>query len=274
MKKIVLLNPQWQGGADVITYKAAEEIEKLYLHNIQLHRVPVSSDTDMTTSVRNILGYQDIWTQTQTAIGILEKSNADKVFTIGGGCDADVASIYYMNEKYQGDLQVLWFDAHGDINTPAESDTKLFYGMPVRTLLGESEDAFSDLIINPLYPEQIINIGGRALDSSEERYLEENKISVISVMDNDCLYADIKSNIQKSGKNHIYIHLDLDVLDPVEFPDTPVPEKNGMMLETLHKILNKLRLECNVVGYGLFEYMPTGFKNFELQKMIDLGLEM
>ena len=59
----------------------------------------------------------------------------DKLFTLGGGCDADVPCLLYLNEEYRGDLTVIWFDAHGDLNTPEESATSLFYGMPLRSLM-------------------------------------------------------------------------------------------------------------------------------------------
>ncbi|WP_368501527.1 arginase family protein [Phascolarctobacterium sp.] len=57
------------------------------------------------------------------------------MFSVGGGCDADVPVIAYLNKKYGGKLTVLWLDAHGDLNSPQESQTGLFYGMPARTLL-------------------------------------------------------------------------------------------------------------------------------------------
>ncbi len=38
---------------------------------------------------------------------LLTEDAPDRLFTLGGGCDADVPGIVYMNEKYHGELAVL-----------------------------------------------------------------------------------------------------------------------------------------------------------------------
>lgn len=62
----------------------------------------------------------------QSAYERLREDAPDKVFILGGGCDADVPVIVYLSEKYQSDLTIIWLDAHGDLNTPGESASSLF----------------------------------------------------------------------------------------------------------------------------------------------------
>jgi len=101
----------------------------------------------------------------------LQNENADYVFTVGGGCDADIASILYANERYDSDLVVLWMDAHGDINEPSSSGTHLFYGMPIRALLGDCGKSFLDIINKPLIPDQFIHFGGRDIEPEEKTFI-------------------------------------------------------------------------------------------------------
>ena len=64
------------------------------------------------------------------------KKKPDKILTVGGGCGIEIPIVSYFSEKYKN-LDVLWFDAHGDLNTPESSPSKYFHGMPLRFLLEE-----------------------------------------------------------------------------------------------------------------------------------------
>ncbi len=269
---MILVNPQWQGGADFITYKAADFIEKKYLKGYDYHVVPVDVSDASKDIDNNIIGYSSVKKQTEKAYSILKSCNADKVFTIGGGCDADVASILYLNEVYNGDLAVLWFDAHGDINSPDESDTHLFYGMPVRAMLGEC-GGFPLKTSRWLQRNQVINIGGRDLDTSEIEFMQKAGIQRISTEETDIFHA-IQKAVEKVRKKHIYIHFDLDVLDPSQFSATPVPTPNGIKLEGATRVLRLLKEEFHVVGFGLYEYYPELDTQQLVKQFVDYGLEL
>ncbi len=178
MDKLNLINPQWQGGADIAVLAGTREIEELYLKDAPAARVPVSGNPALTAE-HGVLGYREIKQQTLDASGILRGSGAKRVFTVGGSCDADAASILYANEIYRGDLAVLWLDAHGDINAPEESATHLFYGMPVRMLLGGCGAAFADIVPEPMAPRQFVHLGARDLEAAESRFMRRRRMPVI-----------------------------------------------------------------------------------------------
>lgn len=166
-KKEILINGQWQGGGNKETLYGARAIADM---RSPYDTVPVSEDPQLEME-SGIIGYKAIRRQISDALRILEEKNPDTLITIGGGCDADIASIAYMNRKHNGKLSVIWFDAHGDLNSPDESISHLFYGMSLRTLLGEC-DPISELIPLPLSPKQIIHIGGRDFDKAELEFIE------------------------------------------------------------------------------------------------------
>jgi len=271
-RQLNLFYPQWQGGGpDRSTYFGALELKLNYLKNMELSEIKVSLHN--AKEVKNdIFAYDEILVQMGTARALLDEKKPDYIFTIGGGCDAGILPLSYLNKKLNGDLTVLWFDAHGDINSPLSSKSKHFYGMPVRVLLGESDSRILDLTYLDLLPQQLLMLGLRDLDEAENKYIKKHSIAVLGV-------AEIENNLEtviasvKAKRNHnIYIHLDLDALDPEEFPYVPVPSPGGLKVKTLSVLLGMLKKEFNLSGLGLFEYQPSGITSMGLlEEVVRIG---
>lgn len=264
---MILINGQWQGGADIETLYGAKEIEKMYLSDQECRHAEISEDTDLVMEDL-IIGNQIIKEQTRSTFELLNITSPLKLFTIGGGCDADIASLAYMNQKYNGDLTVVWFDAHGDINSPEESESHLFFGMPLRMLLGNEH--FSDIIETPLYAGQVINVGGRDLDASEIEYMQVYGIPVIS---SDKI-EEVIPQIVSRGHQKIYIHLDLDCLEPSDFSSTPLPVPGGIRVSQLEKLLKHMKADFDIVGMGLYEYKPCANRNIILEQLVNFGASL
>lgn len=273
MDKLNLINPQWQGGADIAVLAGTREIEELYLKDAPAARVPVSGNPALTAE-HGVLGYREIKQQTLAALGILRGSGAKRVFTVGGSCDADAASILYANEIYRGDLAVLWLDAHGDINAPEESATHLFYGMPVRMLLGGCGAAFADIVPEPMAPRQFVHLGARDLEAPESRFMRRSRMPLIHALGAADLPGAVLEALRITGKRHLYVHLDLDVLEPADFPHTAVPVEAGLPLNALLPLLAALRQKTKPVGFGVFEYIPAGVITGAMEQLVRFGLEL
>lgn len=255
---MILINGQWQGGGNADTFESSKTLGGYLGKSANAKTVPISTDANLIEE-NDIIGSHVIREQIQSALNILDTEKPMHLMTIGGGCDADVASLAYMNALYKGDLSVVWMDAHGDINSPAESESHLFYGMPLRSILGECPP-ISDLIPVKLTPEQITLVGSRELDPSEIRYIRNNNISFIPVLNNsEDLQKKLDAVLKAQNKHHLYIHLDLDVLDPHDFPDTPLPAPGaGYAPDVILSALRFLRENYDVVGTGIFEWKCRG----------------
>ena len=94
--------------------------------------------------------------------------------------------------------------------------------MPLRTLLGEGNEKFIDLLFSRLKPEQICYVGLRDLDEPESEYIRQYNIITIT----DCQFEAVQNKI-KNFKN-VYIHLDLDVLDKSEYEFSLFPTNTGL----------------------------------------------
>jgi len=75
--------------------------------------------------------------------------------------------------------------------------------------------------------------------------------TVRELAENPGLAADA---IRRKGYSNVYIHIDLDALDPTEFWLTPLEEPGGMTKENLLEVLRRIREAANVVGFGILEY--------------------
>ncbi|WP_367174947.1 arginase family protein [uncultured Desulfovibrio sp.] len=49
---------------------------------------------------------------------IIDEHSPDKIIMFGGDCLVDQASFAYLNERYKGNIGILWIDAHPDISPP------------------------------------------------------------------------------------------------------------------------------------------------------------
>lgn len=270
-----LLFPQWQGGGqDTSTYHGGCALRDNYLIGVPLAEVEVST-TALSEERQGIIGYQDIYRQLARSRELIDQSQPETIFTIGGGCDADILPVAYLNRKLRGDLTVIWLDAHGDLNTPATSLSKLFYGMPIQVLLGNGDPEIVRLTGSKLRSSQLALLGNRNLDLAERDFINEQQIRVFDVDEIELDVAAVAAQIKAKGHQNIYIHIDLDVLDPAEFPYVPVPAPGGLKTDTLRRLLQTLQHQARIAGLGVFEYYPAGPQKIALlQEIFGLGLHL
>ncbi len=275
MKHINLLFPQWQGaGRTSELLKGALELKVKYIpaHDFLEIAVSVAENHEVEN---NILGYRSILQQLTQANSVIEAENPSSIFTVGGGCDVEIVPVSYLNLKLNGDLTVLWIDAHGDLNTPESSPSKNFHGMPLRALLGEGNQQIGETAFSMLRPSQLVMIGQRDLDEPEQDYIAENRIDVLKTEEiNDCTDHAVDL-IGSKGSNNIYIHIDLDVLDYEEFPYVMVPAPGGLKTEKLMELLTRLKERYHIVGLSLLEYTSSEEEEIKiLSDIIKMGIEL
>jgi len=270
-----LFFPQWQGaGKTKELLKGARDIKEKYMDTEKFFEVLV--DEEENNQVENdILGYHTLLQQLKAANSIINKEIPDCIFTVGGGCDVEIIPVSYLNHKLGGDLTVLWFDAHGDLNTPESSPSKNFHGMPLRTLLGDGNRQMIQTAFSQLKPAQLLMVGQRDLDEPEERYVKEKKVSMLDAEEFTLNPNGVIEEIGLKGSKNLYVHIDLDVLDFEEFPYVMVPSPGGIKSTLLLDLLRNLTEHFNVVGLSLLEYTGSEEKEIKiLSDIIEIGLKI
>lgn len=159
-------------------------------------------------------------------------------------------------------LGVIWFDAHGDINTEETSPTGNIHGMPVAVSLGLGHESLTSIGGNDskLMADKIVFIGCRDLDQGERKILKKLGITVFTMHEIDRYgMADIIERAIKvagSGTDGIHVSFDLDSIDPTYVQGTGTRVPGGLTLRESHLALEMIALSEQLVSAEFVEVNP------------------
>jgi arginase len=214
--------------------------------------VPMEAGESLDTGVNRYSALLAIRETAQAELRALESP----VVTIGGDCGADLASVQHVvASRPPGDVALLWFDAHGDLNNAATSPSGAFHGMVLRALLGDGPDGLASTGAEVLSASSVILAGTRALDDGESAYVDTSGIRVLGV-DELADPAAVIAAIEATGASAVYLHVDLDVLDPATVAGIGFPEPFGVQPEQLCDLIRAIRGRFELAGAALTEFAP------------------
>jgi len=231
-------------GADAIRADLPASATKVVM-------VPLEAGDDLGTGVarcsaiaatfelaKETLAADDIWT-----------------VTIGGDCSAELAPIAHAVERLANDVAVVWFDAHADLGTREPSPAvTAFTPMVLRTLMGDGCAELSPS--SALKPSQIILAGTRSLDAEESAFVSDNNIRTLSVT--EIAHAEaVISAITATGASRVYLHVDLDVLDPDELGGINDPVPFGVTSAVLLRAISAITEKFDLAGAGVTSFAPS-----------------
>ena len=158
---------------------------------------------------------------------------------------------------------LIWVDAHGDMNTPASSQSGNVHGMPLAALLGPEPAELSGLLgFGPkIDPGHVALIGVRNLDEQEKQRVRDSRIHVFTMKDID--RAGIAAVIEQAialasdGTAGLHVSFDLDVCDPTIAPGVGTPVKGGLDYREAHMVMEMLADSGRVVALDMVEVNPT-----------------
>jgi len=172
----------------------------------------------------------------------------DVPIVIGGDCGVELAAI----EHAGSDVAVVWFDAHPDLNTTTSSTSGAFTGMVLRTLLGDGPLAPD----TPLQSGKIVLAGTRMIEAAEDAFIESAAIATVGVSELDTPDA-LLAAVRTTGASRVYIHIDVDILDPAEFSGKGDPVPFGITAAQLVSLIKALKAEFGLAGAGITEFAPA-----------------
>ena len=139
--------------------------------------------------------------------------------------------------------------------------------MALRTLLGDGPVEYTDELRRFLRPQQVFLAGTRDLDPPEVAYCSEMAIS-ISPSEEFVTPEMLVRRICKRGFKNVYLHLDLDVLNPESFPNSLIQTPGGPSTAEVPTILKALSDNFDVVGFSIVEYCERGGKINDLRNLV------
>ena len=154
---------------------------------------------------------------------------------------------------------VVWFDAHGDFNTPDSSVDGYFDGMGLAMLTGEAWRGMSGPSMGGAsVPESaVVLAGARDFDDLERQRLDSSAVLQVAPenIDSDGDIADAVNEMDPAPSG-LYLHVDLDVLDSDEARVNIYSVPGGLKAEQLHSQVRSLLDTCPVRALSLTAYDP------------------
>lgn len=269
MTTLRLIFPQWQGGNNPPYHFGAQLLAWLAPPATgPVEEVPVIPPNSASLPVEaGIVGHSTLVEQQRSARQLIERHQPARLVVLGGDCLVDLAPFAYLNERYDGELAVLWIDAHPDISNASQMSHA--HAMVLANLMGHGDAALTAGVRRPVKPSNVLYVGMHdetAWETQEIARLGLRGVSPAALASQGS--RPVLDWFASTGARHLAVHLDLDVLSPMHFraqlmgnPQGIAPYLEGVARGEL-SIKQVVALLCDVahvadiVGLGIAEHLP------------------
>jgi arginase len=181
------------------------------------------------------------------------------VIVTGGNCNSLPAVIGGLQQGFGATQRIglVWFDAHGDFNTPRTTLSGMLGGMPVAVSAGlcypEWRIASRQEVVLPT--DRIVMVDVRNLDPDEEKLIRATDVQVVPVEGDEFERAVAEL---ASKTDVIYLHVDLDILDESLVPTHNTKEPNGPDVVKTLAAMKTVIDTGKVTAIGMVSVYPNG----------------
>jgi arginase len=240
-------------GPSAIRYAdLGERIESLGLDVQDWGNVAAALPETVATGNEKARYLSEIIATCERSAGLVAKAASDGrlPLVLGGDHSIALGTVGGMASVH-GAGGALWFDAHGDLNTPETSPSGNVHGMPLAAALGAAREAFAaDAWPLPaLEPARTSLIGVRSLDQGERELARALGLGVytMSEIDRRGVQECVTEALERAqGARFLHVSLDLDVVDPDVAPGVGTPVPGGLSYREAHLAM-ELVAEAEVV---------------------------
>jgi arginase len=179
---------------------------------------------------------------------------------LGGDHSVAIGSIGGLASLH-GPGAVLWFDAHGDLNTPETTPSGNVHGMPLAAALGRAGEAFQSehWPLPSVDPSRVALIGIRSLDPGEREVVKDTGVAVYTIADIDRRGVEpvVAEALERvSGAPFVHVSVDLDVVDPDVAPGVGSPVRGGFSYREAHLMMELVAERGLLSSLELVEVNP------------------
>lgn len=194
---------------------------------------------------------------------ILEQGSFPLV--LGGDHSVAIGTIAAISEFYkrqQSEIGLIWFDAHGDMNTPDSTPSGNIHGMPLAVCLGQGNDGLVNMggFSPKVRPENVVLIGIRDVDNREKEIIRQSGVHAFTMTEIDELGMPevIRQTlaIVSEGTAGFHLSFDLDGLDPSIAPGVGTPSRGGVNYREAHLFMEKIATSGKMIGLEMVELNP------------------
>ena len=200
---------------------------------------------------------------------------SSKMFPIvlAGNCNSCLGTIAGIGQSRLG---IVWFDAHGDFNTPETTVSGFLDGMGLAMATGRCWRSLLRTIpgFSPIPEANILHIGSRDLDPEEEGLLQQSEIEVVTPREGENSIReaiDTAFNKLRNKVTKIYLHVDMDVLDTGEALPNHLAVPGGLSVEVVEEVIRMVKERFEVCAGAMTSFDPDYDKD---DKVLGAGIRI
>jgi arginase len=220
---------------------------------------------------------------TRLALSIKQQiATGKKPMVIGGEHTCAVGTWSGVQSAYadQGDIGLIWIDAHMDSHTPQTSLSQHLHGMPLAALLGYGYPSLTGILHSApkLLPRNLCLIGVRSFEEGEAVLLKKLNVKVYFI--DEVLQRGFMNVLQEAIASvsvntcGFGVSLDLDSIDPQDAPAVDVPEANGIRAHDVLVGLEKVAQDKRLLAVEIVEFDPMHDIDHKTEKLVMKCLEI
>ncbi len=173
-----------------------------------------------------------------------------------------IAGVSRFHKKRDEKLGLVWFDAHGDANTPETSPSGNIHGMPLAVALGLGAPELVGLAghMPMIESARAAIVGLRDVDETEKANVRATGIGAFTMRDLDARgmrdVMELAIRRAANGTAGIHVSFDLDAMDPDWAPGVGTPVPGGFTYREAHLAMEMLADTGKVVSVEMVEVNP------------------
>jgi arginase len=248
--------PQWQGSVSPRAMRLVDGAEAIRGDLPSSVTYPVEVPAEAGDALDSgVHRFSSLLTVRDRQLAVL-RTSTEPVLTIGGDCGVSCGAVEHASRRHPGDVTLIWFDAHPDLHTNESSQSGGFGGMVLRAILGEGVDGLALDPDSRLPADRVVLAGVRDIDPAEDVFITEHAIPLVPVESFGTPEALVAA-VRRTGSGHIYLHIDLDVLDPATIVGLSNIYPFGLAVESLTAAILALRAEFSLAGATIAGFAPS-----------------
>ncbi|MCE9594469.1 MAG: arginase [Planctomycetes bacterium] len=173
-----------------------------------------------------------------------------------------VAALSSWHHRRAEKIGLIWFDAHGDMNTPDSTPSGNIHGMPCATILGRGSPELVGIgdRVPMVDVKNAVIVGVRDVDQYERREIKDVGVTVFTMRDIDMLGMNEVMKraiaIATDGTAGFHLSFDLDGVDPSVAPGVGTPVPGGTNFRESHLVMENAYESGKLLGLEITEINP------------------
>lgn len=238
------------GGPDRLLECGLEDHLRAAGHGVAVERIELPRDeptAEISTAFELAARLRD---RVQAA-----RSAGELPIVLAGNCGTALGTLAALAEDAPA---VAWLDAHGDLNTPETTESGFLDGMALATATGRCWARLADGIpgFRPIPDHRVVLIGARDLDAGETEVIGASAITHLPPARVDEGLSFVLDTLQQRAAT-VYLHIDLDVLDPAVARANSYAAEGGLALGQAEAVVHALRARFDLGAIALTAYDPS-----------------